>query len=52
MTSKAIIDNAKMTWTRWWYDSNISFIETNFVYYQRAIDAIAIIKPRFKGLTY
>ena len=52
LASKAMVDKAKMAWSKWWFDSNISFNAANSVYYQPAIDAIASIGPGFKGPTY
>uniref|UniRef100_A0A2N9ITI2 BED-type domain-containing protein n=1 Tax=Fagus sylvatica TaxID=28930 RepID=A0A2N9ITI2_FAGSY len=52
LSSKAMVDKAKMAWSKWWFDSNISFNAANSVYYQPAIDAIASIGPGFKGPTY
>jgi hypothetical protein len=47
LASKAMIDKAKMAWSKWWFDSNISFNVANSVYNQPAIDAIASIGPGF-----
>ena len=52
LASKAMVDKAKMAWSKWWFDSNISFNAANSVYYQPAIDAIASIGLGFKGPTY
>ena len=40
-----------MVWSKWWFDSNISFNAANSMYYQPAIDAITSIRPDFKGPT-
>ena len=47
-----MVDKAKIAWSKWWFDSNISFNVANFVYYQPAIDTIASIGLGFKGPTY
>jgi hypothetical protein len=41
-----------MVWSKWWFDSNISFNAANSMYYQPAIDAITSIRPDFKRPTY
>jgi hypothetical protein len=47
-----MVENARNTMARWWYDANISFNAANSPYYQTMIDAVATIGPDFKAPTY
>ena len=52
MTSKEREHNAKKVIARWWFDVNVPFNGANSYYYQLMIDAIASIRPGFKGPSF